>query len=72
MDIDIRKAILQNIKENSRDELETTVADAVKDGEEKMLPGLGFLFELIWQEANEDERLEMIDTLQHGVENTSM
>lgn len=67
MDINIRKAILENIKENSKDELEATIVDAIQDGQEKMLPGLGFLFELIWKQSDEDEKLEMIDALERGV-----
>lgn len=67
MDINIRKAILENIKENSKDELEATIVDAIQDGQEKMLPGLGFLFELIWKQSDEDEKLEMIDALERGI-----
>ena len=70
MDVNIRKAILTNIKDNSRDELEATIVDAVQDGQEKVLPGLGFLFELIWDQANEDERIDMLNSLQKGVKNT--
>ena len=71
MNINIRNAILQNIKHNSRDELEATIVDAIQDGEEKLLPGLGFLFELIWKQADEQERVEMLDTLQQGVASTT-
>ena len=62
---------MHNIKSNSKEELEATIVDAIKDGEEKMLPGLGFLFELIWKQADENERIEMIDTLERGVKSTS-
>src|SRR5699024_11955140 len=72
MDINIRKTILQNIKENSHDELEATIADAIEDGEEKMLPGLGFLFELIWKQADEEERVELVDTLQKDRKSTRL
>jgi small acid-soluble spore protein I (minor) len=72
MDIDIRKAILHNIQSNSRDQLEATITDAIQDGQEKMLPGLGFLFELIWKQADEQEKIEMIDALEQGVQNTTL
>lgn len=72
MDLDIRKAILHNIRNNSKDELEATIVDAINDGEEKMLPGLGFLFELIWKQADENERIEMVDVLEKGVKSTSL
>jgi small acid-soluble spore protein I (minor) len=72
MDIDIRKAILHNIQGNSRDQLEATITDAIQDGQEKMLPGLGFLFELIWKQADDQEKIEMIDALEQGVQNTAL
>lgn len=71
MNINIREAILTNIKENSRDELEATIVDAINDGQEKLLPGLGFLFELIWKQADEQDKLELLSMLQNGVESTS-
>ena len=47
MDLNIRQAILHNIQQNTEDQLEATIEDAIQDGQEKLLPGLGFLFELI-------------------------
>lgn len=67
MDLNLRKAILHNIKENSRDQLETTIVDAIQDGEEKLLPGLGVLFELIWKQSDDNEKLEMLEALEKGV-----
>ncbi len=73
MDLNLRKAILHNIKENSKDQLETTIVDAIQDGEEKLLPGLGVLFELIWKQSDENEKIEMLEALEKGVkEATSM
>ncbi len=71
MDLNIRKAILHNIKENSQDELEATIVDAIQDGEEKLLPGLGYLFELIWQESDEAVKVEMVSTLEKAVQQSS-
>lgn len=67
MNLNLRKAILTNIAENDQDQLETTIVDAVQKGEEKMLPGLGVLFELIWKQSGEQEKQEMIDSLEQGV-----
>jgi len=68
MEINIRKAILHNIKDNSQDELEATIVDAISLGEEKVLPGLGFLFELIWKQSERDEQLQMIEALAKGLQ----
>ena len=70
MDLNIRQAILHNIHENTEDQLEATIEDAIKDGEEKLLPGLGFLFELIWNESDEANRLDMITALKKGIQQT--
>ncbi len=69
MNIDIRKAIFHNIKDNSPDELEATIVDAISVGEEKVLPGLGYLFELIWKQSDDEVKLQMIDALRRALEN---
>ncbi|KPH73916.1 MULTISPECIES: small acid-soluble spore protein SspI [Bacillaceae] len=67
MDLNIRKAILHNITNNDQDQLEATIVDAIQAGEEKMLPGLGVLFELIWQQSSPEDKQEMIQALEQGV-----
>ncbi|MEC5421986.1 small acid-soluble spore protein SspI [Virgibacillus sp. C22-A2] len=70
MDLNLRKAILSNIATNDQQQLEATIEDAIQNGEEKMLPGLGVLFELIWNQSDEGERQEMVDALEQGVKQT--
>ncbi|GGC93387.1 small, acid-soluble spore protein I [Thalassobacillus devorans] len=67
MDLNLREAILSNITGNNREQLEATIVDAIQKGEEKMLPGLGVLFELIWQESSESEKEEMLEALEQSV-----
>ncbi|WP_079708311.1 small acid-soluble spore protein SspI [Paraliobacillus ryukyuensis] len=67
MDLNLRKAILANVSDNNKEQLEATIIDAIQSGEEKMLPGLGVLFELIWKESSESEKTEMLDALEQGV-----
>lgn len=71
MDLNLRKAILNNIASNDQSELEATIVDAIQNGEEKMLPGLGVLFELIWKESDEQDKHSMIDALEQGVKQAS-
>lgn len=72
MDLNIRNAILSNIATNDQSQLEATIADAIQNGEEKMLPGLGFLFELIWKQSDSSQKHEMIDALEHGVKQATV
>jgi small acid-soluble spore protein I (minor) len=67
MDLNLRNAIMSNISGNDKDQLEGTIVDAIQKGEEKMLPGLGYLFELIWQNSNEEEKENMLVNLEQGV-----
>lgn len=67
MNFDLRNAIIHNVSGNTQDQLRDTIVDAIQNGEEKMLPGLGVLFEVIWKNATEDERREMLETLEGGL-----
>ncbi len=71
MNLNLRKAILSNIAENDPEQLQATIVDAVQKGEEKMLPGLGVLFELIWKQSGQQEKQEMIDALEQGVKHAT-
>ncbi|SDK42250.1 small acid-soluble spore protein SspI [Sediminibacillus albus] len=68
MDLNLRKAILENVSENNTEQLEATILDAIESGEEKMLPGLGVLFELIWQQSDKADKEEMLSALEKGVQ----
>ena len=68
MDLNLRKAILANVTDNSQDELEATIVDAIQSGEEKMLPGLGVLFEMIWQQADQTLKKNLVQLLEQGVQ----
>ncbi|MBM7620529.1 small acid-soluble spore protein SspI [Sutcliffiella halmapala] len=67
MNLNLRHAIRQNVEGNSQDQLRDTILDAINKGEEKMLPGLGVLFEVIWENSSEQEKTEMLSTLEDGL-----
>lgn len=67
MNLNLRNAIVHNVSGNTQDELRETIVDAIQTGEEKMLPGLGVLFEIIWNNSNEEDRKEMLESLEDGL-----
>jgi small acid-soluble spore protein I (minor) len=67
MDLNLRNAIVHNVTGNTPEQLEDTIVDAIQNGEEKMLPGLGVLFEIIWKNSSEDEKKEMLGSLESGL-----
>jgi small acid-soluble spore protein I (minor) len=67
LNLNLRHAVIANVSGNSQDQLQDTIVDAIQSGEEKMLPGLGVLFEVIWQNADEQDKQEMLTTLEQGL-----
>ncbi|RLQ97993.1 small acid-soluble spore protein SspI [Falsibacillus albus] len=67
MNLNLRNAIVHNVSGNNQEQLEDTIMDAIQSGEEKMLPGLGVLFEIIWKHADENEKHMMLETLEEGL-----
>jgi small acid-soluble spore protein I (minor) len=67
MNIDLRKAVLHNVTGNNKEQLQDTIVDAIQSGEEKMLPGLGVLFEVIWNHSDEKTKDDLLTTLSNGL-----
>jgi len=67
MNINLRNAVKQNVAGNTQEQLRDTIVDAIQVGEEKMLPGLGVLFEVIWQNADPNEQKMMLKNLEDGL-----
>ncbi|GEN35188.1 MULTISPECIES: small acid-soluble spore protein SspI [Aneurinibacillus] len=66
--LDLRAAIMQNMQGSSKEDVRHTIVDAITSGEEKTLPGLGVLFELLWREANDQEKNKMVDCIYNQVQ----
>ncbi|MCR2802292.1 small acid-soluble spore protein SspI [Paenibacillus sp. SCIV0701] len=60
--IDLRQAIIMRVNGNTKEELKDVIADSI-DSDERALPGLGVLFEMIWKEAGQNEQTYMVDSL---------
>ncbi len=63
MNFDIRGAVIHNIRNLGKRELDDLVNDSIEQKEEKLLPGLGVVFEIIWENSDPQSRAQMIDTL---------
>lgn len=63
MDFQIRQAITANMKGESPDGIREVVEDAIKRGDEHLLPGLGVLFEKWWQSSDQTEQNAFLSKL---------
>lgn len=61
--ISIRKYIIDNFKGDNESELEESINDTIKEGLEEALPGLGVFMEIIWKNASEKQKKELLEIL---------
>ena len=66
MNIDIRQAVKNNLNNSSFEDV-NTIVDAINIREEKVLPGLGALFEIYWNSVGEDERNHIVQTITSNI-----
>ena len=73
MDIKIRDHIINNFQGDDFANLERAINESVKQKDEVTLPGLGVFFELIWENADQELKNELIEIIrkrvQKGLEN---
>jgi small acid-soluble spore protein I (minor) len=62
-DLDLRNAIITKLNGSTPTELKETIEDAIQSGEEKTLPGLGVLFEILWQNSSSETQDQMLATM---------
>ena len=62
MNLNLRQAIVQRVTDKNNDELFGIIEDSI-GGEEQVLPGLGVLFEIIWQHSEENAQAQMVTAL---------
>jgi small acid-soluble spore protein I (minor) len=62
MNITLRQAIIMRVQNKTNDELHEVIEDSI-GGEERVLPGLGVLFEIMWQHCDEETQNGLIEKL---------
>lgn len=66
MEVTLRQAIMMRVDGKDTDELYDVIEDSVHN-EEQALPGLGVLFEVIWDHIEEDTKQQLVSTLKEHV-----
>jgi len=61
--LNLRQAIMFKMQGADPQAVEETISDAISSGMEKTLPGLGVLFEVLWQNSDPASRQQMITTI---------
>lgn len=69
MNIDIRKYIVNNFKEDTIEDIRNSINTSISSKEEDPLLGLGVLFELAWNNSSEDIKYEILNNIKKGMTN---
>lgn len=70
--LDIRNLVLDNLSGSSREEIEGYIQETIDTREEEALPGMGILFEVVWNKSDTAERGTLMDRIMQGIETTKM
>jgi small acid-soluble spore protein I (minor) len=70
--MDIRNLVLQNLSGSNREEVEGYIQETIDTREEEALPGMGILFEVVWNQSDPTEKGIMMDKIMQGIQTTKM
>ena len=65
--IDVRKYIINNFKEDSIEDIEKSIDSSIESGDEDPLIGLGVLFELMWNNSDNDAKNTILANIKTGL-----
>lgn len=65
--IDVRKYIISNFKDSSTEEIKASIVDSVTSREDDPLIGLGVMFELLWNNSNDEEKEIILSNIKKGM-----
>lgn len=67
MNIDLRKYIINNFKDDNVNDIEESINMSIDSKEEDPLIGMGVLFELAWINSTKELREEILNNIKKGI-----
>ena len=67
MTIDIRKNVISKIKGDNENDIIETINESVVTGDELVLPGLGVMLELFWNDLNDREKINIDNIIKNNI-----
>lgn len=61
--ISIKKYIIDNFKGDNESEIRESIEDSINEELEEALPGLGVFMQIIWENANDELKNELLSIL---------
>jgi len=67
MDLDIRKSIIEKIKNDDEKAIIDTINESVVTSDELVLPGLGVMIELFWNKLDYKEKMNIANIIKNSI-----
>lgn len=67
MNLDIRKNIIEKIKNDNEEQIVSTINESVITNDELVLPGLGVLLELFWNKLSDSEKTNIANIIKNSI-----
>ena len=65
--IDIRNYIVENFKDDSINDIRSSIDKSITSHEDEPLIGLGVFFELLWNVSDEETKLLILNSIKRGL-----
>lgn len=65
--IDVRKYIINNFKDDTEEEIKTSIEESISSKDDDTLIGLGVLFELAWNNSDDEEKNKILSNIKKGM-----
>lgn len=67
MNIDIRKSIINNFKNNSKNDIKEAIISSMNENDEITLHGLGVFFEILWKNSDEEHQDYILNIIESNL-----
>mgnify|MGYP001624849706 CR=1 FL=1 len=67
MNINIRENVINKIKNDDNNEIIKTIDETVITGDELVLPGLGVMLELFWNDLTNDQKTNIANIIRNKI-----
>lgn len=67
MNLDIRENVISKIKGDNEEDIVSMINESVITGDELVLPGLGVMIELFWNELSDKEKSKIAKLIKNNI-----
>ena len=65
--IDVRSYIINNFKDDTVEDIRSSIEESISSHEDDPLIGLGVLFELLWNNSSVEEKTTILTNIKKGM-----